>query len=178
MGKQLSVPYTGHNDRVTTEGRMDLNREKRWKLQYPVQLFTENMFIEGRTVDMSLHGLRVATESSIGQGACVVARVLMPEEGCPIDCLLYTVRWIDQGRIGLEVNEISAEEQRHLQARLIALGQGQESVIKTTSSCMTIEQPITGIADTMAALWQLCFPGHHVPPVSHGNLHSLPKSRR
>ena len=157
---------------------MDLNREKRWKLQYPVQLFTEDVFVEARTVDMSLHGLRVATERSIVPGTCVVVRVLEPEWGCTVDCVLYTVRWIDQGRIGLEVNEISAEEQRHLQARLISLGQGQEPVIRSTSSCMTIEQPITGIADTMAALWQLCFPGHHVPPVSHGSLHSLPKSRR
>src|SRR5689334_16555299 len=162
MGKQLSVPYTGHNDRVTTEGRMDLNREKRWKLQYPVQLFTENMFIEGRTVDMSLHGLSVATESSIGQGACVVARVLMPEGGCTVDCLLYTVRWIDQGRIGLEVNEISVTEQRRLQARLTSLGQGQGPVIKSASPCITIEQPITSITDTVAVIWQLLFPGYNV----------------
>ncbi len=157
---------------------MDLNREKRWKVQYPVQLFTEDLFIEGRTVDMSLHGLRVATESYIGQGACVVARVLMPEGGCTVDCLLYTVRWIDQGRIGLEVNEISATEQRRLQAQLTSLSQSQESVIKATIPCMTIEQPITSITDTMAALWQLWFPGHHVPRVSSGSLHSLQRSKR
>ena len=118
---------------------MDLNREKRWKVQYPVQLFTEDLVVEGRTVDISLHGLRVAADSSIKRGAHVVVQVLVPEGGCPIDGVLYTVRWIDQGRIGLEVNEISATEQRRLQAQLTSLSQSQESVIKATIPCMTIE---------------------------------------
>lgn len=155
---------------------MDLIREKRWKVQYPVQLFTEDVFVEGRTVDMSLHGLRVATERSIRQGTSVVVRVLDPEGGCPIDCVLYTVRWIDQGRIGLEASEISATEQRRLQGRLTSLGQGQEPVIKSASPCITIEQPITSITDTMAVLWQLCFPGHHVPSVSNSSLRSHQRS--
>lgn len=157
---------------------MDLNREKRWKVQYPVQLFTEDLFVEGRTVDMSLHGLRVATESSIKRGAHVVVQVLVPEGGCPIDGVLYTVRWIDKGKIGLEASEISAAEQRRLQDRLTSLGQGQEPVVKSTSPCMTIEQPITSFTGTVAVLWQLCFPGHHVPRVSNGSLHSLQRSRR
>lgn len=102
---------------------MDLDREKRWKVQYPVQLFTEDWFVEGRTVDMSLHGLRVATESSIRQGASVVVRVLAPEGGCAVDCVLYTVLWINKGKIGLEVREISAIDQRRLQDWLTSLGQ-------------------------------------------------------
>lgn len=157
---------------------MDLFREKRWKVQYPVQLFTEDLVVEGRTVDISLHGLRVATDSSIKQGAHVVVQVLVPEGGCPIDGVLYTVRWIDQGRIGLEAGEISAEEQRRLQDRLTTLGQGQEPVVKSTSPCMTIEQPITSFTGTVAVLWQLFFPAHHVTRVPKSNLQSLQRSRR
>ncbi|MBH0193557.1 MAG: PilZ domain-containing protein [Nitrospira sp.] len=156
---------------------MDLSREKRWKVQYPVQLFTEDLFVEGRTVDMSLHGLRVATESSIRQGAHVVVQVLVPEGGCPIDGVLYTVRWIDKGKIGLEVSEMSGTEQQRLQARLTSLGQGQEPVVKSTSPCMTIEPPITSFTGTVAVLWQLFFPGHHVAGVSNRSLHSLQKSK-
>lgn len=156
---------------------MDLNREKRWKVQCPVQLFTEDLIVEGRTVDISLHGLRVATETAIKQGAHVVVRVLMPEGGCPIDGVLYTVRWIEKGRIGLKAGEISAGEQRRLQDGLTFLGQGQEPVVKSTSPCMTIEQPITSFTGTVAVLWQLFFPGHHVPPVSNSSLHSLQRSR-
>lgn len=156
---------------------MDLDREKRWKVRYPVQLFTEDLIVEGRTVDISLHGLRVATESSIKRGAHVVVRVLMPEGGCPIDGVLYTVRWMDKGRIGLEASEISTAEQRRLQGRLTSLGLGQEPVAKSASPCMTIDQPITSIAGTVAILWQLFFPGHHVASVSNRNPHSLQRSK-
>lgn len=157
---------------------MDLDREKRWKVRYPVQLFTEDLIVEGRTVDISLHGLRVATESSIKRGAHVVVRVLMPEGGCPIDGVLYTVRWIDQGRIGLEAEEISAGEQRRLQGRLTSLGLGQEPVAKSTSPCMTIEQPITSITDTVAVLWELFITGPRVTSVSNNSLHSLQRSKQ
>lgn len=157
---------------------MDLFREKRWKVRYPVQLFTEDLFVEGQTVDLSLHGLRVATESSFRQGAHVVVRVLVPEGGCPVDGVLYTVRWVDQGRIGLEVSEISAMEQRRLQDRLVSLGQKQEPVVEATRSCMTIGQPITSITDTVAVLWQLFFPGHSMPNVPDRSLHSLQRSKR
>lgn len=156
---------------------MKLDREKRWKVQYPVQLFTEDLIVEGRTVDISLHGLRVATESSIKQGAHVVVQVLMPEGGCPIDGVLYTVRWMDQGRIGLEAGEISVTQQRRLQDRLISLGEGQESVAKSTGPCMTIEQPITSVTGTVAMLWQLFFPGHHAASVPNRNLHFLQRSK-
>lgn len=156
---------------------MDLAREKRWKVQCPVQLFTEDFFVEGQTVDMSLHGLRIATESSIRQGAHVVVRVLVPQGECTVDCQLYTVRWIDKGKIGLEASEISATEQKRLQDRLISLGRGQESVIQSTSLCIPIEQPVTSIAGTVAVLWQLFFPGHHVPSVSNNSLHSLQRSK-
>jgi len=154
---------------------MDLDREKRWKVQYPVQLFTEDVIVEGRTVDISLHGLRVATDSLIKRGAHVVVRVLMPEGGCPIDGVLYTVRWIDQGRIGLEAGEISVGEQRRLQDRLTA--QGQEPVIQSMNSGLPIEQPMTGVAGTMAALWQLFFPGPHVANIPSDNFHSLQRSK-
>jgi hypothetical protein len=139
---------------------MNLDREKRWKVRYPVQLFTEDLILEGRTVDISLHGLRIATESSIKQGAHVVVQVLMPEGGCPIDGVLYTVRWMDQGRIGLEAGEISVAQQRRLQDRLIS--QGQEPVVQSTNSGIPIEQPITSIVGTMAVVWQMFFSGHHV----------------
>lgn len=156
---------------------MDFSREKRWRVQYPVQLFTEDVIVEGGTVDISLHGLRVATDSSIKPGAHVVVQVLMPEGGCPIDGVLYTVRWIDQGKIGLEACEISAEQQRRLRDRLTSLGQGQESVEKSSSPCMTIEQPIRGIAGTVAVLWQLFFPSHHATSISHRSLHPLQRSK-
>ncbi|MDX2252880.1 MAG: PilZ domain-containing protein [Nitrospira sp.] len=156
---------------------MDLFREKRWKVQYPIQLFTEDLIVEGRTVDISLHGLRVATESFIKRGAHVVVRVLVPEGECPIDGVLYTVRWIEKGRIGLKAGEISAGEQRRLQDRLTSLGQGQEPVVKSTSPCMTIEQPITSFTGTVAVLWHLFFPGHHVASVSNRSLHSLQRSK-
>lgn len=152
---------------------MAISRGKRWKVQYPVQLFTEDLFVEGWTVDMSLHGLRVATESSIRQGARVVVRVLAPEWGCTVDCVLYTVRWVDKGRIGLEASEISATEQRRLQDRLTSLEQDQKPAVESTSPCITIEQPITSITDTVAVLWQLFFPSHHVINGSNSSLRTL-----
>jgi hypothetical protein len=157
---------------------MDLFREKRWKVRYPVQLFTEDLFIEGQTVDLSLHGLRVATERFIRQGTRVVVRVLEPEGECAVDCVLYTVRWTNQGRIGLEAMEISATEQRRLRDRLTSLGQGQEPVIKSTNPCIAIDQPITSITGTVAVLWQLFFPGHSMPNVPDRSLHSLQRSKR
>ena len=152
---------------------MAFSRAKRWQVQYPVQLFTEDLFIEGRTMDMSLHGLGIATGRSIREGTCVFVRVLLPEGGCTVDCVLYTVRWSDNGTIGLEAREISAKEQRRLQDRLTSLDQDQEPAVESTSPCITIEQPITSITGTVAVLWQLFFPGHDVISASSTSLHSL-----
>lgn len=156
---------------------MDISRAKRWKVQYPVQLFTDGLFIEGQTVDISLQGLRVVTESSIKQGACVLVRVLVPDGEYPVDCALYTVRWIDQGRIGLEANEISATEQRLLQDRLATLDHHQEPVIESTIPRMTTEQPITSITGTVAGLWHLFFSRHHGISASNGSRRSLQGSK-
>lgn len=156
---------------------MAISRPKRWKVQYPVQVFTDGLFVEGRTVDISLEGLRVATESSIREGACVVVRVLVPDGEYPVDCALYTVRWIDQGRIGLEASEISVTEQRRLQDRLASLDQHQEPVVESTIPCMTTEQPITSITGTVAGLWHLFFPRRHVINASIDSLHSLQRSK-
>jgi len=70
---------------------MDLDREKGLKVRDPVQLFTENLTVAGRTVDLSLHGLRVATDSLIKRGVYVVVWAVTLERGCPIDGVLYTV---------------------------------------------------------------------------------------
>ena len=140
---------------------MELSRGKRWQVQHPVQLFTEDLFVEGRTVDMSLHGLRVDTESSIREGTRVVVRVLVPGWGCTVDCVVYTVRWIDKGTVGLEASEISAKEQRRLQNWLTSLNQDQEPVAESTSPCITIERPITSVTDTVAVLRHLWSPSHH-----------------
>ena len=157
---------------------MAISRAKRWKVQYPVQVFTDGLFVEGRTVDISLEGLRVATESAIRQGACVVVRVLVPDGEYPVDCALYTVRWIDQGRIGLEASEISVVEQRRLQDRLASLDQDQEPVVESTIPRMTTEQPITSITGTVAGLWQLFFSRHHGISAPNRGLHSLQGSKR
>ncbi|MBY0247760.1 MAG: PilZ domain-containing protein [Nitrospiraceae bacterium] len=157
---------------------MAITRAKRWKVQYPVQVFTDGLFVEGRTVDISLQGLRVATESSITQGACVVVRVLVLDGEYPVDCALYTVRWIDQGRIGLEASEISVVEQRRLQDRLASLDQDQEPVVESTIPRMTTEQPITSITGTVAGLWQLFFSRHHGISAPNRGLHSLQGSKR
>lgn len=157
---------------------MAFSRAKRWQVQYPVQLFTEDLFIEGRTVDMSLHGLSIATGRSIREGTHVFVRVLAPEGGCSVDCVLYTVRWADNGKIGLEAREISAKEQRRLQDRLTSLDQDQEPAVESTSPCITIEQPIASITDTVAVLWHLFFPSHEVISASSSNLHSLQGSKQ
>ena len=157
---------------------MDISRAKRWKVQYPVQLFTDGLFVEGRTVDISLQGLRVVTESSIKQGACVVVRVLVPDGEYPVDCALYTVRWIDQGRIGLEASDISATEQRLLQDRLASLDHHQEPVVESMIPCLITEQPITSITGMVAGLWHLFFSRHHVINVSNGSRHSFQESKQ
>jgi hypothetical protein len=156
---------------------MAISRPKRWKVQYPVQVFTDGLFVEGRTVDISLQGLRVATESAIRQGACVVVRVLVPDGEYPVDCALYTVRWIDQGRVGLEASEISATEQRLLQDRLASLDHHHEPVVESTIPCMTTEQPITSITGTMAVLWHLFFPHRNGSRTSNGSLQPLQGSK-
>jgi len=160
------------------EGLMAISRAKRWKVQYPVQVFTDGLFVEGRTVDISLQGLRIATESAIREGACVVVRVLVPDGEYPVDCALYTVRWIDQGRIGLEASEISVTEQRRLEDRLASLDHHQEPVVESTSPCMTTEQPITSITGTVAGLWHLFFPRHHAINAPNGSRRSLQESER
>jgi hypothetical protein len=154
-------------------GLMAIYRAKRWKVQYPVQLFIDNLLVEGWTVDMSLQGLRVATQSSIREGTHVIVRVLEPDCGSTVDCMLYTVRWINSGRIGLEASEISATEQRRLQDWLASVDEYQEPAIESANPCMTIEQPITSITGTVAVLWHLLFPRRQGSSTSNGSLHFL-----
>jgi hypothetical protein len=69
-------------------------------------------------------------------------------------------------------------EQRRLQDRLASLDQDQEPVVESTIPCMPTEQPITSITGTVAVLWQLIFPGHHVISAPNRGLHSLQGAKR
>lgn len=70
---------------------------------------------EGDIVDLSLRGCCVVSKTSVHSGGTLTIRVNMLPDEPPITILEAVVRWVREGRFGLEFISLAPEEWARLQ---------------------------------------------------------------
>lgn len=68
---------------------------------------------EGMTMDISERGICMITNREIAPGVQLYARLLLTD-GSYIDFPTATVKWCQNGQIGLEVSELEQDDERRL----------------------------------------------------------------
>jgi hypothetical protein len=134
---------------------MSISRAKRWRVPCPVQLVSQDFFDESKTADVSLRGVSVATARSLQLGTQLYVRLLLPDRTSSVDYKMCTVRWVAEGRIGLEASELTTEDEQRLRTYLSSLTHFPEPMVEYSNPCITVEQPVDRISDAMGIFWQV-----------------------
>lgn len=133
---------------------MSISRPKRWRLSYEVQVASPDYLDMARTIDLSLRGLCIATTRAIPCGTQLFARLLLPGSQGTVVGRLFVVRWVRNGRIGLEASERAPGDEQRLRHHLASLAGSPEPVL-SGSSVITSDQPTTKLSDALRTAWQL-----------------------
>ena len=94
---------------------------QRWSVHYKVQFAYPDYAGEGITLDMSAGGLCIITDREIAPGVEMYARVVLPDNA-HLDVQTATVKWCDNGQIGLEISEMERQDVLRLLQLLSRLG--------------------------------------------------------
>lgn len=106
----------------TPETRNALNSRlaQRWSVHFHIQFASPDDAGEGMTLDVSERGLCIITTREIVPGVQLYARLLL-NDGIYIEFQTATVKWCQNGQIGLEVSEMEPEDERRLSEMLYHL---------------------------------------------------------
>ncbi|HKY71760.1 MAG TPA: PilZ domain-containing protein [Nitrospira sp.] len=109
----MNPPYSRHalNSRLA----------ERWSVHYKVQFAYPEYAGEGVTLDVSAGGFCVITNREIAPGVEIYARLVLPDNTY-VDVQSATVRWCDNGQVGLEISEMERPDALRLLERLSSLG--------------------------------------------------------
>lgn len=94
---------------------------QRWSVHYKVQFAYPGYAGEGMTLDMSAEGLCIITDREIAPGVEMYARLVLPDSA-HLDIQTATVKWCNNGQIGLEVSEMERRDALCLLQLLSRLG--------------------------------------------------------
>lgn len=94
---------------------MSITRPKRWRVRYPVQLFSEEFSEEGVALNASSRGLAIATSRPLAPGTQVYVRLVVPEREASIDFQMCRVHWRGRNCIGLETIDMDPKEEERWQ---------------------------------------------------------------
>ena len=94
---------------------------QRWSVHYKVQFAYPGYAGEGMTLDMSAEGLCIITDREIAPGVEMYARLVLPDSA-HLDIQTATVKWCNNGQIGLEVSEMERQDALCLLQLLSRLG--------------------------------------------------------
>jgi hypothetical protein len=94
---------------------------QRWSVHYKVQFAYPGYAGEGMTLDMSAEGLCIITDREIAPGVEMYARLVLPDNA-HLDIQTATVKWCDNGQIGLEISEMERQDALCLLQLLSRLG--------------------------------------------------------
>jgi PilZ domain-containing protein len=86
---------------------------QRRTVHYQIQFAYPDYAGEGMTLDVSERGLCMITNREIAPGVQLYARLLLAD-GSYIDFPSATVKWCQNGQIGLEVSEVEQHDARRL----------------------------------------------------------------
>ena len=94
---------------------------QRWSVHYKVQFAYPGYAGEGMTLDMSAEGLCIITDREIAPGVEMYARLVLPDNA-HLDIQTATVKWCDNGQIGLEISEMERQDALGLLQLLSRIG--------------------------------------------------------
>jgi PilZ domain-containing protein len=94
---------------------------ERWPVHYKVQFAYPEYAGEGVTLDVSAGGLCIITNREIEPGVEMYARLVLPDNTC-LDVQAATVKWCDNGQVGLEILEMERPDALRLLELLSRLG--------------------------------------------------------
>jgi hypothetical protein len=133
---------------------MSIARAKRWRIQCPVQVASQDFFDETKTMDVSLRGLSIATTRSIPRGTQLYVRLLLPDRKSSVDYEICTVRWARDGRIGVEAYQMTPEEEQRLRKHIPSLTGIPERTGEYPTVGPPADEPINRIRSTVGMFWQ------------------------
>jgi hypothetical protein len=94
---------------------------QRWSVHYKVQFAFPDYAGEGVTLDLSAGGLRIITNREITPGVEMYARLVLPNNA-HLEVPTATVKWCDNGQVGLEISEMERRDALRLLELLSRLG--------------------------------------------------------
>ena len=94
---------------------------QRWSVHYKVQFAYPDYAGEGMTLDVSAGGLCIITNREIAPGVEMYARLVLPDNA-HLDFQTATVKWCDNGQVGLEISEMERQDALCLLQLLSRLG--------------------------------------------------------
>lgn len=94
---------------------------QRWPLHYKVQFAYPDYAGDGMTLDVSAGGLCIITNREIAPGVEMYARLVLPDNAY-LDVQTATVKWCDNGQVGLEISEMERPDALHLLELLSLFG--------------------------------------------------------
>ena len=109
----MNPPYSRHalNSRLA----------ERWSLHYKVQFAHHTYAGEGVTLDVSAGGFCIITNEVIAPDVEVYVRLVLPGNTY-VDVQTATVKWCDNGQIGLEISEMEQPDALRLLELLSRMG--------------------------------------------------------
>lgn len=82
---------------------------QRWSVHYKVQFAYPDYAGEGMTLDVSAGGLCIITNREIAPGVDMYARLVLPDNA-HLEVPTATVKWCDNGQVGLEISEMERQD--------------------------------------------------------------------
>lgn len=133
---------------------MSISRPKRWRVHYPVQLFSEAFYDEGVAVNASSRGLSIAISRPLAPGTHIYVRLVVPERGDSIDFQMCRVHWRGQNRIGLETIHMDPGEEERWQ-RILVSGKACPTGECSTAPAVIEDISVSRIRDLIIVGWGL-----------------------
>jgi PilZ domain len=94
---------------------------ERWSVHCKVQFAYPDYAGEGMTLDVSAGGLCIITNRDIAPGVEMYARLVLPDNA-HLDVQTATVKWCDNGQVGLEISEMERQDALRFLQLLSRLG--------------------------------------------------------
>src|ERR1041385_3012830 len=93
---------------------IELRSSPRWTVDYPTVFSGDKVVGEGTIMNLSVPGCAIRTSKHLKEGDYLELRVLMPDCHPPLAIDVAKVRWIANGRAGLQFIRVRPEDQLRL----------------------------------------------------------------
>lgn len=127
MKKIVSLGKAGKKSQETVLSSPDERRvQPRFTTQFRSTFSGGRNEGNGRTLDLSIGGCKIESDTIVGQGEKFECRLHIPDLDWPVMIDEATIRWIDGKTFGLAFTRIRAEEQAKIADLISRLEQEQQ----------------------------------------------------